>query len=531
MPTNSRVACTIPGTLVSLNVERGRMKLGILLGTFCVATILSPLPARSQCAALALSVQPALSAQAARTPQAAQPANPPLPPSDLAVLYGLAPVTALATPNAGYTKQATLGANYAVTGGIQTGELRQPTLLPFPEQQQQALRDVSLTTANLAQLADGLGTSLGAAYLARLHYLDRIRFSPPSGEKTDDFVPIDLTDLINLINYANTTTAHNSATAKYFFANATTDGNTLAPEEALAIFKNSERCPDMFGRAYGFPAGSPGADKYGNSRPFQTEPTLTRIFGRDYFGTPADNIVYNRGPMMDLTNSPSYPSGHTTYGYTGAVLLAVLVPERYSEMIVRGAEYGNDRIIIGAHYAMDVIAGRTLALYGMAHLLADDKDYSDPDRSGIKGLPHIGKFCDAVKSTREKLKNALEEGCGEKIAKCATEDAGRMSDHAIDETFYMSTQTYGLPAVYPDQAKVLEDVEKLAPEAGYLLKAAYPSLSLPEADRILTETEGPGGGFLDDGSLFEGKSFGVYSRLNLYAASRRAAELTAKPNN
>ena len=115
----------------------------------------------------------------------------------------------------------------------------------------------------------------------------------------------------------------------------------------------------MFGTAYGHPAGSPGSDKYGNSRPFQTEPTLTRIFGRDYFGTPADNIAYNRGPIMDLTNSPSFPSGHTTYGYTGAVLLAVLVPERYPEMMVRAAEYGNDRIIIGAHYAMDVIAGRT----------------------------------------------------------------------------------------------------------------------------------------------------------------------------
>jgi hypothetical protein len=40
----------------------------------------------------------------------------------------------------------------------------------------------------------------------------------------------------------------------------------------------------------------------------------------------------------------------------------------------------------------------------------------------------------------------------------------------------------------------------------------------------LTETEGPGGGFLDDGS-----AFGIYSRLNLYAAAGRAAELAADP--
>ena len=57
------------------------------------------------------------------------------------------------------------------------------------------------------------------------------------------------------------------------------------------------------------------------------------------------------------------------------------------------------------------------------------------------------------------------------------------------------------------------------------MTVAFPKLSLEEANRILTETEGPGGGFLDDGS-----AFGVYSRLNLYAAAGRAAELSrAKP--
>jgi hypothetical protein len=48
-------------------------------------------------------------------------------------------------------------------------------------------------------------------------------------------------------------------------------------------------------------------------------------------------------------------------------------------------------------------------------------------------------------------------------------------------------------------------------------------LSVEEADAILTETEGPGGGFLDDGS-----AFGVYSRINLYAAAGRAAALASR---
>jgi hypothetical protein len=39
--------------------------------------------------------------------------------------------------------KAALAANYKVTGGIQIGAIQQPTLLPFPLQQQQALLDAS----------------------------------------------------------------------------------------------------------------------------------------------------------------------------------------------------------------------------------------------------------------------------------------------------------------------------------------------------------------------------------------------------
>ena len=61
-------------------------------------------------------------------------------------------------------------------------------------------------------------------------------------------------------------------------------------------------------------------------------------------------------------------------------------------------------------------------------------------------------------------------------------------------------------------------VGKVAPEAGYLLTAAFPHLSLEQANRILTETEGPGGGFLNADS-----AFGLYARLNPYEAAGRAA--------
>jgi hypothetical protein len=216
---------------------------------------------------------------------------------------------------------------------------------------------------------------------------------------------------------------------------------------------------------------------------------------------------------MDLTNSPSYPSGHTTYGYTGAVLLAVLVPERYPQMIVRGAEYGNDRILMGSHYAMDVLGGRTLALYDMAHLLANDPAYMG---RSIHGATPINDFQSAVRKARSDLLSILEASCGQSVDQCEKEDTGRFSKDEPDGAFYDATQTYDLAVVYPKTESTKEDVGKLAPEAGFLLTVAFPSLTLDQADKILTETEGPGGGFLDNGS-----SFGVYSRLNLYAAARR----------
>ncbi len=432
----------------------------------------------------------------------------PLSPATLAALRGLAPVTALANTEDG---RAALAANFSVTGGIQTGTIRQPTLAPFAQQQQQALRDAFIAFNNLADLSDGLGATLGAAYLARAHYFDRQHSTSVSQSVAD------------VISYAERVALSDAGAGKFFFANATMDGKAPAPAEAAAIFAEVKGAPDPFGRAYNRLGGSPGANRYGNSRPFQTEPITTPISGPDYFNTPANNTLYNRGPLMNLTDSPSYPSGHSTYGFTGAILLAVLVPDRYAQMIARGAEYGNDRIVLGAHYAMDVLSGRTLAAFEVAHLLADDPAFMN--RAVGKGGEAIGDFRAAVGVARDELAKALEAGCGDTVAVCASQDIGRFSDPAATQAFYAATQTYGLPPVHRELAAGVEDVATLAPEAGNLLTAAFPKLSLEEADRILTETEGPGGGFLDEGS-----AFGVYSRLNLYEAGLRASALSrAKP--
>ena len=367
------------------------------------------------------------------------------------------------------------------------------------------MHDSTITGHNLAQLADGLGSTLAAAYVARAHEDARgqtVNLSPA---------------MQRLIAYALMVSGTDSNSGKYLFGNLTTDGRQPAPRELVALVTKMHGDTDPFGRAYHLPAGSPNADPFGDSRPFQTEEKLLAITGRDYYNHPATSESYQRGPDMDLTRSPSYPSGHTTYGFTGALLLGVLVPERYPEMIARGAEYGSSRILIGAHYAMDVLGGRTTALYDMAHLLANDPAYLN--RRSQDTAP-IRDFRAEVAVVRQQITTVLASNCGDTVPVCARMDIGRFNDAAANSTSYAATQTYTLPVVFTATAQMTEDVSRIAPEAGYLLTVAYPSLTLKEADDILTATEGPGGGFLDDGS-----AFGVYSRLNLYEAAMRAREI------
>lgn len=419
--------------------------------------------------------------------------------SILATLRGLAPFSALLNTAAG---KAALDDNYRVTAAIQHGTAGQPGLQPFPAQQEQALKDASVTDSNAFQLADGLGTNLGGIYQSLTGYTSADDGATTNAKNVSPIVAAVLADTTDI-------SGADSASAKYFFGDAITLATKVTKpvaDEANAIMQTAGGTPDAYGKEYHLVAGSPGADPYGDSRPFQTSSNVLRYSGTDIFGVPSTNYDFLVGPKQSLIRSPSFPSGHTTYGYTESLLLACMVPERYTQMITRGAEYGNSRIVLGAHYAMDVIAGRTLAYYVVAHLLDNNAEYEAEFRSAANVLTI-----------------ALAANCGKSRAACALDDTSRFSDPKRNRAFYESTQTYGLSTVYAATASKIEDVSAMAPEAGTLLTAAFPKLTLEQADKILTETEGPGGGFLDNGS-----AFGLYSRLDLYRAGEEAAALSTE---
>ncbi len=70
----------------------------------------------------------------------------------------------------------------------------------------------------------------------------------------------------------------------------------------------------------------------------------------------------------DLATDGSYPSGHTATGWAAAMILAELNPSHADALFARAYEYGESRIIVGAHWQSDVEAGRLVASIGYSQL-------------------------------------------------------------------------------------------------------------------------------------------------------------------
>lgn len=72
-----------------------------------------------------------------------------------------------------------------------------------------------------------------------------------------------------------------------------------------------------------------------------------------------------------LSKNGSYPSGHTAIGWAAALILAELNPARQNEILKRGYEIGQSRVICGYHFQSDVDAARIVASGVVARLHAD----------------------------------------------------------------------------------------------------------------------------------------------------------------
>lgn len=84
---------------------------------------------------------------------------------------------------------------------------------------------------------------------------------------------------------------------------------------------------------------------------------------------------------IELAKSFDYPSGHTMYGTSVALVLAEISPDHADAILARGHEFGDSRFICGAHSVSAVDAGRQAAAAIMAVLHGSASFRADLDRA------------------------------------------------------------------------------------------------------------------------------------------------------
>ena len=72
-----------------------------------------------------------------------------------------------------------------------------------------------------------------------------------------------------------------------------------------------------------------------------------------------------------MSKTGSYPSGHASFGWAAALVLAEINPLHQTELLRRGYEFGQSRVVCGAHWQSDVDAGRLMGAAVVARLHAD----------------------------------------------------------------------------------------------------------------------------------------------------------------
>ena len=220
--------------------------------------------------------------------------------------------------------------------------------------------------------------------------------------------------------------------------------------KAAALIKASEVSTSAAKKHFNYP------------RPFLHEGNTIHLVPDDV--VVKDNVRYT-------ADGGSFPSGHTNTGYTDALLMAEMVPERFEALVTRGARYGYSRLVLGVHYPLDVMGSRMVAERNVATYLND------------------ARYQVLFKEARDQLRTALEKECGTSLAECAR-TAGKDDPYRSPDmkTFYRFTMSYNLP-----KADVKNTPVQVPQGAEVLLKTAMPQLSDAQIRNLMVKTALPNG--------------------------------------
>jgi len=292
----------------------------------------------------------------------------------------------------------------------------------------------------------------------------------------DSSTPSPLLNSLKFLDFfANKRVGIDSSRLKLYFGVLTDP----APDPTGNVYSNTEKT------GYTLLQQFYASNSQGNPRPFQV----------------SDQIKLDpRYGIVQSQNSAAFPSGHTTAGTALMLALAMEVPQLYQSILARGADIGNSRLVLGVHYALDVIGGRILATQEMVKYLNNTPGYINPGED----------FPQELAAQAIPIQAFLASQCGsvsyKSLQQCAQSSPDAFTNYKNNEAAYTFALTYGMTPVGPTN---LAPVVPVGAEA--LLATRFPYLSAEQRREVLASTEIASGFALDDGS--------GYARLNLFAAA------------
>ncbi|OXI29104.1 hypothetical protein CFB89_31375 [Burkholderia sp. AU16741] len=186
-------------------------------------------------------------------------------------------------------------------------------------------------------------------------------------------------------------------------------------------------------------------------------------------------------------------SGHTAEAMRDATTMAWLVPERFQEMVSRGLELGENRILAGMHSPLDVIGGRMLAMaVSAANLTAYASDAQAAYTQAHQTLQQLTGTSATTFSA---------------FARSGTTATDRFADYTANKAAFLRRMTFGFSAIESTNAPPV-----VPKGAEILLQTRFPYLSADQRRVVLKTTElSSGYPVMDDA---EG-----WGRLNLFTAA------------
>ncbi|ELX13455.1 hypothetical protein Jab_1c20840 [Janthinobacterium sp. HH01] len=190
-----------------------------------------------------------------------------------------------------------------------------------------------------------------------------------------------------------------------------------------------------------------------------------------------------------------FTSGHSAEAARDAVAMAYAVPERFQEMLSRGLELGESRILAGMHSPLDVLSGRIL---GQASAAANLADPANAAKKAAAVTQAHATLMAATGTTADSFAAYAQSG---------TAANDRFADYATNKANYLRRSTYGFAPV------AATNVAAAVPKgAEVLLETRQPYLSDAQRRVVLKTTALPSGYPVMD----EAEGWG---RLNLFAAA------------